>query len=228
MRLFILPSLLVMMVLTGCPFDSDDDSAPRAPVVLGNMGAGVVTLSWAKVLGATSYNIYSSADGNTYAYLDITSENFFDVAMADMYYKVTAVNEHGESVYSNAVNATPLTGYNPVGILNAKVDGAALATTPTGVSLTPSFEWDSLVLSGAILYTVVVLDASTSEMLMSWQVNEDGVSASHTLTYPPAFAPLPSGTMCVVIITAYNLGYWGFASNMVMPGPAPAMFMTLP
>lgn len=66
-----------------------------------------VTLTWKAVPGAKSYNVYRAEDGAPYrriASSSITSYKDASVpSKAVLYYVVTAVNDKGESKYSNEI-----------------------------------------------------------------------------------------------------------------------------
>ena len=86
-------------------------SKPAAPVVkIGNSAtSGKPMLTWNAVSGATSYKVYRATSQNgTYSLLgSVTVTSYTNTGAKDgvtYYYKVTAVNDSGESAYSNIVS----------------------------------------------------------------------------------------------------------------------------
>ncbi len=84
---------------------------PSAPVVkIGNSAAsGKPMLTWNAVSGATSYKVYrAAAESGSYSLLGtVTVTNYTNTgakAGVTYYYKVTAVNDSGESAFSNIVS----------------------------------------------------------------------------------------------------------------------------
>ena len=84
---------------------------PAAPVVkIGNSAtSGKPMLTWNAVSGATSYKVYRATSQNgTYSLLgSVTVTSYTNTGAKDgvtYYYKVTAVNDSGESAYSNIVS----------------------------------------------------------------------------------------------------------------------------
>ena len=84
---------------------------PSAPVVkIGNSAtSGKPMLTWNAVSGATSYKVYRATSQNgTYSLLgSVTTTTYVNTGAKDgvtYYYKVTAVNDSGESAYSNIVS----------------------------------------------------------------------------------------------------------------------------
>ena len=84
---------------------------PAAPVVkIGHSASsGKPMLTWNAVSGATSYKVYRATSQNgTYSLLGtVTTTSYINTGAKDgvtYYYKVTAVNDSGESAYSNIVS----------------------------------------------------------------------------------------------------------------------------
>lgn len=79
--------------------------APSAPSSISTSVSGSsVHVSWSSVSGANSYKIYrASSQYGSYSSLGSTYNTSYNDndPMTDNYYKVTAVNEYGESDYSN-------------------------------------------------------------------------------------------------------------------------------
>ncbi|MEL4106718.1 kelch repeat-containing protein [Oscillospiraceae bacterium WX1] len=86
---------------------------PAAPTLTATPGDAQVTLNWNSVIDATSYNVYrSTTSGGTYTQIatGVTGTTSTDTGLTNgttYYYVVTAVNDAGESDYSNEVSATP-------------------------------------------------------------------------------------------------------------------------
>ena len=101
--------------VTGPPFRYDPGLPAQPTGVQASSGDQVVTLSWAPVYVAASYNIYYTSDlaaplsgwseisisgGNSYAIWGLTNKVTY-------YFMVTAVNRDGEGVPSVPVSSTP-------------------------------------------------------------------------------------------------------------------------
>ncbi|MFS1517189.1 hypothetical protein V1503_12100 [Bacillus sp. SCS-151] len=105
---------------------------PTIPVGINTVnGDGEVTVSWGEVTNATTYNVYRSTTiGGPYILVaqDVNETSYIDVDVTNdttYYYVVTAVNEHGESGYSEEISGTPgvLVPSAPVGISIVNGDG---------------------------------------------------------------------------------------------------------
>jgi uncharacterized repeat protein (TIGR02543 family) len=191
------------------------NSAPRAPTSL-TAAAGIsqVTLTWASVAEATSYNLYwatgpdvTKANGteltsiaNPYAHLNLTIGTTY-------YYVVTAVNADGESAISNEAYAT--------------VVGAA-PNAPTNVAATAG--------NGTATVTWTAADTATTYNIY-W-----GNSSGVTKASPNKISGLPgtqnsythsgltNGSSYFYIVTAVNSGGESMASNQTSAFPeAPAL-----
>jgi len=85
--------------------------APAAPSVTATAGpgAGNITLAWAPVMGATSYNLYwGTAPGLTTNLISPATSPYIHggrTTGSTYYYAVTAVNSSGEGLKSSEVNA---------------------------------------------------------------------------------------------------------------------------
>ena len=113
---------------------------PSAPVVkIGNSAtSGKPMLTWNAVSGATSYKVYRATSQNgTYSLLgSVTTTTYVNTGAKDgvtYYYKVTAVNDSGESAYSNIVSGqnkavTPKPAAPVVKIGNSASSGKPMLT----------------------------------------------------------------------------------------------------
>ena len=112
-------------------------AVPGAPTVTATPGSRQVTLSWASVTGATSYNIYWSTaspvtTGNGTKIPNATSPYIHTGRTENVpyYYIVTAVNANGaEGPASAEVSATPFFGTPPPTLSDAKAMVADLRDT---------------------------------------------------------------------------------------------------
>ena len=87
---------------------------PAAPVVSGTAGNQQVTLSWAAVASALSYNVYRGTTSNGQVAIAIATNlanpTFLNTGLINgttYFYKVTAVNASGEGARSAEVSVTP-------------------------------------------------------------------------------------------------------------------------
>jgi fibronectin type 3 domain-containing protein len=113
-------------------------SVPSAPTGLAaSSGNALVTLSWAAVSGATSYNVYrgtaSGGEGATPISTGLTGASYADSAVTNgttYYYTVAAVNANGTSGMSNEVASTPSSATDIVAInCGGSAAGAFVADT---------------------------------------------------------------------------------------------------
>ena len=115
-------------------------AAPAAPVVTAGNSAvsGKPMLTWDAVDGATSYRVYRATSQNgTYSLLgSVTTTTYVNTGAKDgvtYYYKVTAVNDSGESAFSNIVSGqnkavTPKPAAPVVKIGNSATSGKPMLT----------------------------------------------------------------------------------------------------
>ena len=115
-------------------------AVPAAPVVkIGHSAtSGKPMLTWNAVSGATSYKVYRATSQNgTYSLLgSVTTTTYVNTGAKDgvtYYYKVTAVNDSGESAYSNIVSGqnkavTPKPSAPVVKIGNSATSGKPMLT----------------------------------------------------------------------------------------------------
>ncbi|MFO7818829.1 MAG: carboxypeptidase-like regulatory domain-containing protein, partial [Halanaerobacter sp.] len=99
----------------------------------------LANLDWPVVETATSYNVYRSRNGEDYTYVDtVFKPSFTDIDSSlnvgeKVWYKVAAVNENGEGVYSPEAYVIPLPTYK----LSLKGPGSQ------DVSIVPDLSWES-------------------------------------------------------------------------------------
>ncbi|MBK5274966.1 MAG: hypothetical protein JJE30_07930 [Desulfuromonadales bacterium] len=105
------------LTITGCGSGGESGlAAPTGMRAESGPGPGQVTISWAAVEGATSYNIYwSTNSGVTTANTKISGTSSPSIQTVTLrhnpnpyYFVVTAVNAGGESGTSTEVSAIPL------------------------------------------------------------------------------------------------------------------------
>ena len=127
-------------------------SKPAAPVVkIGNSAtSGKPMLTWNAVSGATSYKVYRATSQNgTYSLLgSVTVTSYTNTGAKDgvtYYYKVTAVNDSGESAYSNIVS-----GQNKA--VTPKPAAPVVKIGHSATSGKPMLTWNAV--SGATSYKV--------------------------------------------------------------------------
>ncbi len=106
----------------GVPVGPPAAAGPDAPVLtLSGVSSSLVQLSWGLVDGALTYRVYratTTGGQTTPLESDLTGNTFEDTSVSDdggpYYYVVTAVNDDGESVFSNEVSANPPGNPDPV------------------------------------------------------------------------------------------------------------------
>ena len=128
-------------------FGSPVEVPPIAPALSATAGNAQVNLSWGEVGNAGSYSVYRALnESGPYSFVDdVTGTNYIDMDVENgstYYYVVTAVNNEGESDYSNEVAATP----------EADVPDAPLNLTASGNEMQVSLGWG--VSEGAVTYTI--------------------------------------------------------------------------
>jgi hypothetical protein len=110
----------VVSALTGGTAPPPPNGAPYAPTGLTAIGgAGQITLSWTAGSGATSYNLYRSAESGfqsaTPVVTGITDTNYTDTGLnsgTTYYYRVAGVNASGTSGFAPEADAAT-SGVNP-------------------------------------------------------------------------------------------------------------------
>jgi fibronectin type 3 domain-containing protein len=190
-------------------------AVPAAPTALSAVGGTAqVSLSWAPVSGASSYNIYwsnttavSSSVGTKIA--SVTSPYLHSglAAGKTYFYVVTAVNSAGESAASPQASAVTAAG-----------DTTALPAAPTGVLATGgtnqlTVSWSAV--TGATSYTVYYATASG--------VTKQSGSKLANATSPAVLTGLSAGTSYYVIVSASNANGEGAASVQVAAATLPAV-----
>ena len=155
-------------------------SKPAAPVVkIGNSAtSGKPMLTWNAVSGATSYKVYRATSQNgTYSLLgSVTVTSYTNTGAKDgvtYYYKVTAVNDSGESAYSNIVS-----GQNKA--VTPKPAAPVVKIGHSSTSGKPMLTWNAV--SGAASYKVYRATAKNGAYSV--------INTTHALTYTNTGAAL--------------------------------------
>ncbi len=167
---------------------------PAAPTALvATPGSAQVTLTWATVTGATSYNLYfgtsagvtktsgTKIQGVTSGYVHAGRTN-----NTTYHYVVTAVNAGGESAVSSEASATPAVNPAPAAPTN-------VAAAPANAQVTVS--WDPV--AGATSYTVYEGGPTVSKSAHAAVVT--------SATSPVVRSGLANGTAYYYVVTASNL-----------------------
>jgi hypothetical protein len=110
----------LVAALTGGAAPPPPNGAPYAPTGLSATGGvGQITLSWTAGSGATSYDLYRSAESgyqsDTPVVTGITGTNYTDLSLnsgTTYYYRVAGINASGQSGFAPEANATT-SGVNP-------------------------------------------------------------------------------------------------------------------
>jgi fibronectin type 3 domain-containing protein len=191
-------------------------AVPAAPTGVSAVGGSKqVTVSWAAVTGATSYNLYwsttSGVTTTTGTKITGATSPYLQSGLAagtSYYYVVTAVNSSGESAASAQSSAATAA---PAPVLPA----APAGVTATGGSNQLTVSWSAV--SGATSYNLYYLTASGVTVASGTKVA--GVSSTYVLT------GLAASTPYYVIVTAVNAAGEGTASpqaSATTATPAPA------
>ena len=179
----------LLLAAAGCndPANSSNGYVtPYAPNgVSATPGNGQVTITWSSVVGATSYNLYTSttprvtpANGTKVA--SVTSP-YVDTSVTNgtpAYYVVTAVNPAGESPASEQVSAIPAVNPAPA--------------SPTNVTATASFQQVTLTWSAVAHATSYNLYWSQTSGASTAGTQVQGVGAPTST--PPSRRPPPTTT----------------------------------
>jgi len=191
-------------------------SAPTAPTGLTAVGGtGQVTLSWASVSNATSYNVYyattsgvTSTSGTKITSVSAPYVQTGLTAGTTYFYVVTAVNSSGESAASAQASAgTASAPPEPT------VPAAPTGVTATGGTNQVAISWSAV--SSATSYNVYY--ATTSGVTKA-----NGTKISNA-TSPTVQTGLAAGTAYYYIVTAVNSVGEGAASNQVAATTLPAV-----
>lgn len=223
--------MMLGLILAGCGGGSGGASsevvsgvaaAPARPTALNAVGGnGQVTLSWASVSDATSYNIYySSVSGVTTSNgtkVSAATNNHLQAGLATgstYYFIVTAVNSVGESAASGQASAT--TASTPQA---SAVPAAPAAVTATGGTKQVTLSWGAV--NSATSYNVYYATTSGVTTL-------NGTKLAN-VSSPAVLGGLADGTSYYYIVTAVNSAGEGPASiqtsaatTAATPPPAPA------
>jgi hypothetical protein len=222
----------LVTTLTGGDAPPPPNGAPYAVTgVTATAGTNQVTVSWNAVSGATSYQLYRTANSGredaTPSVTGLTGTTFTDTGLnpgTTYYYRLVAVNGSGASGYSNEVSATT-PGTNP---------------DPTKFHFeTDTQQWAS---SGALISSVGISTAQHYAGQRSLALNFAGTAAGSSSvsvkgTIVPAGATItfhvyiPAGSQ-ITKIEPYLQDYnWNWVSNPVTsftPGAWNTITLTVP
>ena len=169
------------------------------------------TLNWNAVPGATSYNVYRGttaggeaaipvATGVYYYYSSFTDSNV--VSGTTYYYKVTAVNDTGESVKSNEAAAKPGATALAAPVLSATRGSSLITLSWTAVtgatsyvlfrSLTGGSPYASLIVGSGTTYTDSGLTYGANYTYYVCAANSTGLGASSNHISVTLGNPLPA------------------------------------
>jgi fibronectin type 3 domain-containing protein len=200
-------------------------AVPVAPAATG--GPGSASLQWAASGGATSYNIYrattAGGEGTTPVKIGITSTSFIDTGLAaatTYFYKVTAVNQAGESVRSSEVSATTAPAAPTNLAASAGINQASLSWNPSLGALSyniyrgtiPGGEGPTPIQTGVLTTSFKDQDvsASTTYFYEVTAVSPSGESAKSN----EASAVIPGPTL------DFSKGFAGSGAIMSLQGSA--------
>ena len=181
-------------------------SKPAAPVVkIGNSAtSGKPMLTWNAVSGATSYKVYRATSQNgTYSLLgSVTVTSYTNTGAKDgvtYYYKVTAVNDSGESAYSNIVSGQ-------VKSVTPKPSAPVVKIGHSATSGKPMLTWNAV--DGAASYKVYRATAKNGAYSV--------INTTHALTYTNTGAAL--GTTYYYKVEALNAAGKSMGFSAVVEG----------
>ncbi len=185
----------VQVAATTLPANSPPPAIPAAPTgITGTGGANQVTLAWAAVTGATSYNVYwsttsgvTSSSGTRIAGVSSPFVQTGLAASTAYFYVVTAVNSAGESgpsIQASTTTSAP----------SATVPAAPAGVTATGGAKQVSVAWSAV--SGATSYNLYW--SATSGVTTATGTKVTGASS------PSVTAALADNTAYFFIVTAVN------------------------
>jgi hypothetical protein len=130
---------------TGTPSTGTPTPTPTIPLAPTNLDATSgnlqAHLTWSSVTGATYYNVYQSLDNVTYHLIStaptVTSATYDATGLINAtpyYFKTSAANTAGESIYSNVVISTP-----PANVaVNLGTAGNYVILAKAGISTVPN------------------------------------------------------------------------------------------
>ncbi len=205
------------LISTGCGGSGSDPAPPTVPAaptgVAATPGNGSVSLSWAAVAGATSYNVYwSTTAGVTkatgtriagavspHAHLGLANGTTY-------YYVVTAVGAVGESAASAQASAVPATNPPPA--------------APTGVAATRGNGQNRVAWSN-------VTGAASYNVYWSTSAGVTTVSGTKVTGAPNPFVHdgLTNGTTYYYVVTAVNGSGESTTSGEASAAPAAAPYI---
>ena len=179
---------------------------PAAPVVkIGNSASsGKPMLTWNAVSGATSYKVYRATSQNgTYSLLGtVTATSYINTGAKDgvtYYYKVTAVNDSGESAYSNIVSGQSKS-------VTPKPSAPVVKIGHSASSGKPMLTWNAV--DGAASYKVYRATAKNGAYSV--------INTTHALTYTNTGAAL--GTTYYYKVEALNASGKSMGFSAVVEG----------
>jgi len=247
---------LIAAVVAGCGGGSDDDESAALPAAVASVsvapGDAVNTVQWSAVDSATSYNLYwsdASPVTKSSAVIKGVASPYEHKGLTNgkrLHYRVTALNQYGESELSPEANGMPV-GPPPAAVTSLSVqpgDGINTVQWPA-IQTATSYDlyWSetspvttsSAVIKGAV--SPFVHDGRTNGKLVYYAVvalNEWGASALSIEVGAMPVAPVPAapttlnatpGNTSVALSWAavsradsYNL-YWAKTAGVV-PGAA--------
>jgi hypothetical protein len=211
--------------------DSDDDPPlppfPTAPTQLfalrSNEATPRVMLFGTGDPNATSYKLYSSSDGVTYAvesaslYLDYANPDLTPYLFlfttnntsTDLYYRVTSVNAAGESGASPVVFAKIVSDYTlDVFTPTAPADGAV------GVSTLPTLSWPAQ--GGATAYYVYLQYGAIESWDCIVQSTTYDLGSTLNLIVGKYLPALPAISPITLHVTAIDADGWGNQRSTVI------------
>ncbi len=232
---FITIGMLAMLVMSGCSGSSKSSgSKPGAPTnLVATPADSQVTLQWNASKGATSYNVYdATVSGGPYTRTGTTTATNYTVKGltngTKYYFVVTAVNNAGESGYSNEANKTPepaTTKPNPPANLIAVAGDTKVALTwnaSVGAtnynvyeSTTSGSGYIEITTTTDLNYTVTGLTDGTGYYFVVTAVNSIGesgysneASATPAKPGPNNLTAIAGDTQALLGWNTYNVGSW--------------------